>query len=288
MNLNIIKALVALPLAAHAIGASAQDGRAVRVRWVMGTLCEIQAPGAPAGAIDAAFEELERWDRILSRYKADSELSALNLSAGSGAFRASPDLFAAAKLALSRAEETGGAYDPTVLPLLLGGGPAALPKVGWRKVKLDPAAGTIELRAGMGLDFGGIGKGLALDRAGEILKARGVSAALVNFGGQVLAIGAPAGAEGWEVTLPGRAAPLILRDASVAVSGDSERPGHIVSPFTGLPLRRAGSVAVLAPTASLADGWSTALYVLGKNPPSFRGRSFFIPGIPRSKKGDRT
>lgn len=282
MKFNLNKKRLALLglaalLAAPAALASLRPRRADRVRWVMGTLCEIEAEGPEAGAaVTAAFEELERWDRVLSLYKEESELTALNARAGTGPAPVSPELFAVTALALRRAEETGGAFDPTVLPLLRRG-PAALPAVGWRQVRLDAAARTVSLPPGGGLDFGGIGKGWALDRAGEVLRARGARAARLNFGGQVLALGAPAGAPGWTVRVPGRAQPLLLRDASVAVSGDTERPGHIVSPFDGRRLRRDFVVAVLAPAAAEADGWSTALYVLGKNPPSFRGRSFFAP-----------
>lgn len=281
MSLNKKVAVLGLAaVAALAARAPSQERRVDRARYVMGTLCEIEAEG-PGGAVTAAFEELERWDRVLSNYKPDSELSSLNAAAGTGPARVSPELYAVTELALQRARETGGAFDPTVLPLLRRG-PRALGSVGWRRVSLDPAARTVTLPAGGGLDFGGIGKGWALDRAGEVLRARGVRAARLNFGGQVLALGAPAGASGWEARLPdGRT--LLIKDASIAVSGNTERPGHIVSPFTGRRLHRDFAVAVLAPRGADADGWSTALYVLGKNPPFFRGRSFFIPGTPARK-----
>lgn len=281
LNKTVLLVLGAL-LAAPAARASSQERRADRARWVMGTLCGIEAEG-PDEAVTAAFAELERWDRVLSLYKEDSELNALNARAGTGPVPVSAELYAAIARALLLAEETGGAFDPSVLPLLRRG-PAALAAAGWAKVRLDPAARTVSLPAGGGLDFGGIGKGWALDRAGEVLRARGVKAARLNFGGQVLALGAPAGAAGWEVSVPGRAGPLVLADASLAVSGNDQRPGHIVSPFTGRRLRRDFSAAALAPTAAEADAWSTALYVLGKNPPSFRGRSFFSPGTPARKR----
>lgn len=249
---NIFLAVLMLSVPAHA----------QRVRWVMGTLCEIDAPGAAPEAVSAAFTEIERWDHILSLYREESELSVLNAAAGTGPVRVSSDLYAAVATALRLARESGGAFDPTILPILRRG-PEALPLVGWRKVRLDANARTIELPAvGMGLDFGGIGKGWALDRATEVLRARGVDRALINFGGQILALGAPEGAQGWPMRVPGRPEPLIVRDASVAVSADSERPGHIFSPFNGRPVRR-GSSIVLAPSATEADAWSTALFVLG-------------------------
>lgn len=246
-----------------------------RVRWIMGTLCSIEAPGAPLEVVTAAFEEIERWDRILSVYKEESELSVLNRAAGLGPIRVSADLFVALACALRFAELSAGLFEPTLRPARLRG-QAGLPLTGWSKVSLDARARTIELPTrGMELDLGGFGKGWALDRAAQALKAAWPGAALFNFGGQLLAIGAPEGADGWLVRVPGAPEPVFLRDASVAVSGDSERPGHILSSLDGLPVRRSGSAAALCATATEADAWSTPLYVLGRNPRSFRGRSFF-------------
>ena len=242
----------------------------------MGTFCQIEARGSRADdAVTAAFDEIDRWDRVLSLYKKESELNALNASAGKGAFRASPGLYAATEAALRLAKATGGAFDPTVLPVIRRG-PAALALVGWEKVRLDAAARSIELpAAGMGLDFGGIGKGWALDRAAEVLAAHGVARAFMNFGGQILAIGKPEDADDWSVIVPGLTEPLRVRGESVSTSGDEERPGHIVSPFDGRPVRRETNATAVLAGATEADAWSTALYVLGKTPPSFPGRAFF-------------
>jgi thiamine biosynthesis lipoprotein len=235
-----------------------------RVRWTMGTLCSLEAPGAPLEAATAAFEEIERWDRILSAHRDDSELAKVNLAAGLGALRVSADFFVAAASALRFAELSEGLFDPTLRPS------------GWREVSLDARARTIELPSrGMELDFGGFGKGWALDRAAQVLKRSWAGAALFNFGGQILAVGAPEGAAGWLVEVPGANEPLLLRDASVAVSSDSERPGHIRSPFDGSPVRKPLSAAAVCATAAEADAWSTPLYLLGRNPSFFRGRSFF-------------
>jgi thiamine biosynthesis lipoprotein len=234
-----------------------------RVRWTMGTLCSIEAPGSPLAAVTSAFEEIERWDRILSAYRDDSELMKVNLGAGLGPHRVSADFFVAAACALRFSELSEGLFDPTLRP------------AGWRMVSLDARARTIDLPSGMKLDFGGFGKGWALDRAAQVLKASWTGAALFNFGGQILAVGAPEGADGWLIQVPGASGPLLLRDASVAVSSDSERPGHIRSPFDGLPVRRPISAAAVCATAAEADAWSTPLYLLGSNPRFFRGQSFF-------------
>ncbi|MFI5350280.1 MAG: FAD:protein FMN transferase [Elusimicrobiota bacterium] len=279
-------AIVLAALASALASARAAETHATRMRWLMGTFCQIEAWGpAPDAAVAAAFDEIDRWDRVLSLYKKESELNALNASAGRGPFHASADLYAATETAMKLAEKTGGAFDPTVLPVIRRG-PEALPLVGWRKVRLDPAARTIDLPAqGMALDFGGIGKGWALELAARRMNERGVTRAFFNFGGQILAIGTPEDEDAWSVVVPGLTEPLRVRDESVSTSGDEERPGHIVSPFDGLPVHRKLNATAVLPSATEADAWSTALYVLGKTPPSFPGRAFFAAALP-SAKGD--
>ena len=127
----------------------------------------------------------------------------------------------------------------------------------------------------MALDLGGFGKGYALDEAAAVLAARGVSDALLDLGGQVLALGAPPGEPGWivEVAHPAdRSRPVLalcVRDASVSTSGNAERSfvvegerfGHLLDPTTGRPVDFLGSVTVIAPRAAAADALSTALAV---------------------------
>ncbi len=272
MNLN--KYLAAFAMIFFSAAASAVEP--ARMRWLMGTFCEIDASGAKdtPSAVTAAFDEIDRWDRILSIYKKESELNALNASAGTGPFHVSAELYAQTEAALRLSRETGGAFDPTVLPVLKGGN-AALPLVGWSKVRLDAQKRTIDLPLkGMGLDFGGIGKGWALDRALEVLRARGATRARLNFGGQILVFGSSPDGNDWRVTIPGRAESIHLKAGSVSTSGNAEHPGHIVSPFDGRPIMRRDQATAVLPTATEADAWSTALFVLGKAPTNFPGQSF--------------
>lgn len=261
-----------------AISPVTKAGMPSRMRYIMGTICEIQSPDPDAqSAISAALDEIDRWDRILSLYKKESELNALNSSAGRGAFHASSALMAATQAAMRLANQTGGAFDPTV-GAILSKGPGAMPLVGWKLVRLDIAQNTIELpRAGMSLDFGGIGKGWALDQAAQVLQQKGVRNAFINFGGQILAIGEPANGKAWDIQLPGHAQPLNIHNASVSTSGDSMKPGHIVSPFSGKPIHRTTQATAVMPSATDADAWSTALYVLGHAPDHFAGQFFFTP-----------
>lgn len=234
-----------------------------RVQYVMGTACDITAYGPQAGsAIGEAFSEIARWDRVLSLYKEDSEAVAFNRSNG-GWFACSESFWEALTASLYYAERSNGAFDPTILAVLRKG-PAALPEVGYKKIELNPEKKLARFR-GLGLDFGGIGKGIALDHAVKILRERGVVCALINFGGQIYALGAPPDASAWTVHIDGSRETLFVRDASVSTSGNAERPGHIRSPFTGEKIMENYSASVIAASATEADAWSTALFVLGPN-----------------------
>ena len=274
-----------------ALGAAAPEPVA-RARYLMGTVCEVTAYSPEAApALDAALDEIARLEAILSDYRQDSELSRLNRQPPSVPFPCSPDLYGFLRLAAGYGRETGGAFDITVGPLvklwdLRGVGrsasqaevAAALLAVGHARLSIDDAARTATLLApGMVLDPGALGKGFALDAAARLLRDRGVAAALLDFGGQLLAIGAPPGADGWEVGLahPLRrdeaAFPIRLKDASLSTSGNSQRSvrvaglalGHVVDPRTGRPLTTTGSASVIAATGAEADALSTALLVMG-------------------------
>lgn len=244
----------------------------VRARYLMGTVCEITAYGAKASeAVNAAFEEIARWEEVLSLHRPESELSALNREAASAPWAGSERLWSAVSSALDIARRSGGAFDPTIAPVIKSG-LSALPSVGHAGVRLDPAARTIAFnRPGMAMDMGGIGKGIALDDAAKALRRGGVRSALLNFGGQVYALGSPPGQPDWKVRLPGLTRPLRLKNASASVSGNGEKPGHILSPFSGRPVQ-GGDAVVVMPGAAEADAWSTALFVLnGAAPKEFEG-----------------
>ncbi|MBI4169153.1 MAG: FAD:protein FMN transferase [Acidobacteria bacterium] len=287
------------PAATEAVR-GARAGSVARARFLMGTPLVIEIPGAPQEAVfEEALGEVARLEEVLSNWREDSEVSRLNRQASERPFRCSADLFAALEAALRWAEATGGAFDPTVEPLVRryglrpaadalpagaadlvappGDGPGAGPGVvGWRHVRLDAVARSAAFdAAGMGIDFGGIGKGIALDAAAGVLRARGVRSALLDFGGQVLALGASPGEPAWTVEVADpdarrrAVARIRVRDLSLATSGNAERgregkaAGHILDPRGGAPPAFAGSVTVAAPEATAADALSTALFVMG-------------------------
>ena len=271
-----------------------------RGRYLMGTLCtataEVADTARAGAALDRALETIARLEPVLSSWQIDSELARFHAAADSG-FTCSGDLFTALSGARAWAESTGGAFDPTVEPInriwdMRGEGRVptererkeAVAQVDWRALKLEPATRRARLlRPGMGVDLGGIGKGLALDRAAEALRADRMDRAMINFGGQIMTLG------NWEATVADprdRLRPAFrvpVRNASMSTSAQSERGvkvqgrhrGHILDPRTAAPAAFDGSVSVIASSALVADALSTALLVMGRE----RARQF-VAGHP--------
>ena len=132
--------------------------------------------------------------------------------------------------------------------------------------------------SGMLLDFGGIGKGLALDVAAEVIKNYGVSSAILHAGtSTVLAIGTPPGASGWTVRIrnPYNTSEYIdevcLKDESLSTSAsyekwfelDGKKYCHIVDPRTGLPVEGMVSATAIVSSGTLSDALSTEFFVMG-------------------------
>lgn len=209
-----------------------------------------------AAALEARAE-VEAAERELSAFSLGSQLNRVNREAGDRAVRIPQRLFALLESCLAIHRQSGGAFDPSVMPLL--------PAPGLDELELDPRACSVRFRRpGMQLDLGGIGKGAALDRVAEALREAGVAVALLHGGfSTFLALGAPPGQSAWRVGVrdprePGRLlAGVALRDRALSVSGQQGR-GHVLDPRRGEPA--AGELAVAtAATATAADAWSTAL-----------------------------
>ena len=263
-------------------------------RFSMGTMFDIvvyhgSRPEAEA-AIARAMDEISRLDRVMSHYRADSDLSRL-VRDGRHAFVSVPaSLYEVIERASMFSERSGGRFDITVAPLVnlwtaaaadgrrpaAGEIAAARRCVGVGLIELRPPD-RIRLRSDcVELDLGGIGKGYAVDRALSVLRTAGVRRALVNAGGSsIAAIGAPPGRSGWPVALRSTAsgsAMLVLRHASVSTSQQNGLPagngtgqaGEIIDPLNGAPAAAAGSVSVVAPHAIDSDALSTTLLMLSR------------------------
>jgi len=247
-------------------------------------------------AVDAVDEALDEVDGLMSTYKAESELSRFNASDSAEPFAFSPHTMAVLKWSQQVSEETEGAFDVTVGPLVnaYGFGPDIvqdLPdaetieglreRVGYHLLVLDLEAGTAAKRhPELYVDLSGVAKGYAVDRAAEAMEAHGYEHFMVEIGGEVRARGRNAHGSPWRIAVerPGtaggtahRIVPLL--DLSMATSGDyrnfvmdgDRRLSHIIDPRTGHPAdNRLASVTVLHEECALADAYATAFLVLGE------------------------
>jgi FAD:protein FMN transferase len=264
-------------------------------RFAMGTLVEVTLRGTSQEtreASQAVFEELKRLEDLTSFHK-PSALTAVNDNAGKKPVHADRELFSMIREALRVAKATNGAFDPTVGALtrlwqFSGGQDPRLPeqkeidealtRVGWQKVQLDTAAGTIFLpEQGMALDLGGLVKGVALNRAAQIVKDKGIASALINIGGDIVAVGEKTPGKPWRVGVKdprnegGIVAVAPLADKVIVTSGDYERffvrdgrrYHHILNPRTGYPAEGSQSVTIVGPIGVTLQPFGTAAFVTG-------------------------
>lgn len=284
---------------ASAGAASTLQGRTMGTTWTV-KLASADAPHADAlqKGIQA---QLDRVDGQMSTWKPDSALSRFN-RAPAGTWQHLPDaFFRVLAHALDVARDSGGAYDPTVGPLvdLWGFGPqqrphrpptaqaiaAARKHVGWERIKLNAARHEALQPGGMHIDLSAVAKGFGVDEVARWLLAQDVQDFLVEVGGELRAHGRKADGRPWHVAVerPGAAAGgvqrrdqvghvLALHDRAIATSGDYRHYfedadryySHHIDPRNGRPVTHGvASVTVVADTAMQADPMGTTLSVLG-------------------------
>lgn len=277
------------PACLHSLG-----GATMGTTWSLRVLNPRLVPlpavrAAVQGALDEVVAQMSHWapDSLISRFN----------RAPAGVRFALPDAFARVlEAALHWAEASGGAFDPTVAPLvgLWGFGPQAEDSssgppasarlaqqrlhVGWRRLLWDPRRRELEQPGGLQLDFSGIAKGFAVDLAAEALHAQGFTDFLLEVGGELRAAGRRPGGQPWRVRIDAgtaegeQAPPLALHDQAAATSGErwhqreasSRRWSHTLDPRTGQPAAHAlAAVTVLHPQCMAADALATVLAVLG-------------------------
>ncbi|HEX7859443.1 MAG TPA: FAD:protein FMN transferase [Verrucomicrobiae bacterium] len=244
-------------------------------------------------AISAAFDEVRRLNSHLTVHATTSETMRINTTAAKEAVAVSAEFRDSLVSSLRIAQRTEGAFDPTIGPLAQLWGfiwkeyrlpteeelQRVLPLVNFRNVELrmnEDVATVRFAREGMFLDFGGIGKGYAVDRAIEVLQGQGIWNAMVKAGGDLRVIGVPPEGDGWEVQIEdplkaGKRKTVFLREGALSTSGNYEnyfevdgvRYSHILNPQTGLPVQGIASCTVTAATCTESDAYATAFFVLG-------------------------
>jgi thiamine biosynthesis lipoprotein len=248
----------------------------------MGTIATIEVVGRDSAetTVNTAFEWFRRIEACCSRFDATSELSQLSSKIGTPV-PVSAFLYEAVQFAIAVAEETGGAFDPTVGSRMEAAGfnreyrtgyPVqavfdADDSVSYRDVLLDPAQKTITLLKPMVLDLGAVAKGLAVDMA--VLELLPFKDFAIDAGGDLYLGGCNSEGRTWSVGIrhPRHDGELIdsirVSNQAVCTSGDYERGAHILDPRRARAAGNAASVTVIAQTAMLADALATAAFVLG-------------------------
>lgn len=241
----------------------------------MGTVVSIEVD-APQGAVTQAFEWFRQVEAVCSRFDPASELRRLPVGKPT---RASPILFEAVSFALKVADETDGAFDPTLGSRMAARGynrhyvtalavdAPGLDEASFRDVVLDANRHTILLERPLTLDLGAVAKGLAVDAAArELQRFRNFC---IDAGGDLYFGGCNLAGKPWSVGIrhPRHREELVDRfhvsDRAVCTSGDYERGAHILDPRDEAAVLRVASATVIGPNAMLADALATAAFVLG-------------------------
>ncbi len=244
-------------------------------------------------AIEGALDLV---DSLMSTWRDDSELTALNAAPANEPFRVAAETFDVLSVSQAVSEATDGAFDVTVRPLVSAWGfgsgasapeppteevlAAARARVGFRNVQLDPEASTVtKARDDLTIDLSAAAKGFAVDEVARAVEALGFGRYLVEVGGELRAGEAKEDGEPWRVAIETPDARtrsifgvLEMTREAVATSGDYRdfyevdgvRYAHLIDPRTGRPVGHAGaSVTVIESNTTAADAWATALSVLG-------------------------
>ncbi|MGI6263961.1 MAG: FAD:protein FMN transferase [Acutalibacteraceae bacterium] len=240
--------------------------------------------------LDGCLEKIAAYERLFSRTVADSDVSRINASGGEWV-TVSPDTAALLQAALKTAGDSGGAFDITVAPAMdlwdftaddprLPAADAlaqAVEHVDYTAIEIDGDRVRLHDPAAA-IDLGGAAKGYIADRLGDYLRGQGVKGALIDLGGNVLAVGDKKGTPfSVGVRDPrdenGLAATLAVRDRSVVTSGvyergftlNGKRYHHILDPATGWPVDNGlASVTILSDESLTGDLLSTACFVMGE------------------------
>jgi thiamine biosynthesis lipoprotein len=264
----------------------------------MGTELKLTAWTSEADKAEAAFGEvfgeMQRLEALLSNWRQDSEIQQLNVAAGKRPVAIGKDLHDVLVAARQVSEWTDGKFDVTFGALSglwkfdYQNRDGSIPDrdevlrrmklIDYRDLVLDEQSGTAFLRRqGMVAQLGGIGKGYAVDRASDMLRRRGFHDFMIQFGGDLYVAGRP-GDRSWRLGIQDPRglenkifAAVDLSDSTFSTSGDYERffikggrrYHHIIDPETGEPATKSRSVTIIAASATMADGLSTGVFILG-------------------------
>jgi thiamine biosynthesis lipoprotein len=266
-----------------------------KTETIMGTevTITVTAPSTDAGeaAIDAGMAELRRLDAMMSLYKDTSEITKVNVAAGKGPVKVSPEMIEVVKHAAEISRLSGGVFDVTIGPLVVlwqmrlkeGKVPTDAeiakikPLVNYRNISIDKKASTIFLKKpGMIMDFGGM-KGYMADRVADLFRKRGITNAIIAVAGDIWVLGHREDGSPWRIGVQHprehdkTLTVLELSDKYISTSGDYERfvirekkrYHHIIDPRTGKPSKGVISVTLVGDRGAIIDPLSKVPFILG-------------------------
>lgn len=270
------------------------SGESMGSRWIV----KLDAEPARLPELQRGIQsELDAVVAQMSTWEPDSDISRYNQAPAQTWHLLPPEFLRVLAYAMSLAHDTGGAYDPTIGPLvnLWGFGPdgarasppeaeqieAARARVGWRRVTIDAIASRVLQPGGTYLDLSSVATGFGVDQVAAYLESQGVDGFLIELGGELRASGRRPDGQPWRVGIErppveGDSDPLlaslVLQDRSIGASGDfrnffeqgGERYSHHIDPHTGRTVtRRLASVTVLHAECMQADALAMAITALG-------------------------
>ncbi|HCY90091.1 MAG TPA: thiamine biosynthesis protein ApbE [Chitinophagaceae bacterium] len=270
-----------------------------RVLKLMGNRFEISVVAAEQDtefaehAIDAAVEEIQRIEQLLTTYREDSQTIAVNLMAGIRPVQVDREFFDLVARSVRLSSLTQGAFDITYGSIdkrlwNFDKTMTALPDpetarqmvklINYRNIILDDEACTIFLKEpGMVIGFGGIGKGYAAEMARRVLRQRGIESGIVNAAGDLVTWGVQPDGKPWTIGIAHPDAKdwpfsyLAVSNMAVATSGNYEKfvwiggkkYSHTIDPRTGLTVQGIKSVTIICPNAEIADAMATPVMIMG-------------------------
>ncbi|MBO6183801.1 MAG: FAD:protein FMN transferase [Chryseobacterium sp.] len=243
--------------------------------------------------IDKSINEIQRIENLISEWKPETQISEVNKNAGIKPVKVDAEVFALTEKAIYFSKLTDGAFDISIVAMdkiwkfddSMNELPSeesiknSVKNVGYQNIILDKINSTIFLKnKGMKIGFGSIGKGYAADKTRELMQSFGVKSGIINASGDISAWGNQPDGKPWAIGINNPfkddkiAAVLYLKENAVTTSGSYEkyaeingkRFSHIMNPKTGYPSTGLTSVTIIGPNATMANGFSTSIMVLGK------------------------
>jgi len=243
--------------------------------------------------IDAVIAEITRIENLISDWKSDSQVSAVNQNAGINPIKVDREVFELAQRAIKLSEITNGGFDVSFAAMdriwKFDGSMTEMPsaeaikksveKVGYKNIILDSTESTIFLKLkGMKIGFGALGEGYATDKCRAMMLEKGIKAGIINGSGDMSTWGKQINGDDWKIGItnpfdPDKLLAVVpLKQGAVTTSGsyekfvvfDGKRYSHIINPATGYPATGLCSVTVFGPNAETANGLSTSMMVLGQ------------------------